>query len=91
MNIAGVLLRVHPGKLGRVRTALDRLPGVEVHAVTEDGRVLVTLEEENSAGDAVLRLHRLDGVLAAAIAYHHFEPEPEGDRDKDTNDETITA
>ncbi len=91
MNIAGVLLQVHPDRLDEVRSALDRFPGVEVHIVTEDGRLLVTVEEENPQGGTVLALHRLEGVLAASVAYHHFEPEPEGDKDEDSNDATITA
>ena len=91
MNVAGVLLQAHPDKLGQVRAALDRLPGVEVHMVTEDGRLIVTVEEEDERGDTVLALHRLDGVLAASITYHHFEPEPAGEKDEDSNDATITA
>ena len=91
MNIAGVLLQAHPDKLDRVRAALDRLAGVELHMVTEDGRLLVTVEEEDTRGDTVLALHRLDGVLVASIAYHHFEPEPEGDKDEDSNHATNTA
>ncbi len=89
MNIAGVLLQVHPDRLDEVRSALDRFPGVEVHKVTEDGRLLVTVEEEDPQGGTVLAVHRLEGVLAASVAYHHFEPED--DRDEDSNDEAITA
>jgi nitrate reductase NapD len=91
MNVAGVLLQVHPDKLGRVRAALDRFPGVEVHMLTQDGRLIVTVEEEGEGGDTVLALHRLEGVLAASISYHHFEPEPEDDKDEDSTDATITA
>ncbi len=95
MNIAGVLLQVHPERMDQVRSALDRFPGVEVHKVTEDGRLLVTVEEEDAQGDTVLALHRLQGVLAASVAYHHFEPEPEpepeDDKDAGPDDEAITA
>ena len=91
MNVAGILLQAHPDKLGRVRAALDRFPGVEVHMVTEDGRLILTVEEEDERGDTVLALHRLEGVLAASITYHHFEPEPAGEKDEESNDETITA
>jgi nitrate reductase NapD len=39
--------------------------------------MIVTVEDtdDNSAGDTVLALHRLPGVLSAALVYHHFEPE----------------
>ena len=51
----------------------------------------MTVEEEDERGDTVLALHRLEGVLAASITYHHFEPETEDDKDEDSNDATITA
>jgi nitrate reductase NapD len=91
MNISGVLLQVHPERMDEVRAALDRFDGVEVHMVTEDGRLIVTVEEEDSQGGTVLALHRLEGVLAASVTYHHFEPESDDDKDGVPNDETITA
>lgn len=91
MNIAGVLLQVHPGRMDEVRSALDQFPGVEVHKVTDDGRLLVTVEEEDAQGGTVLALHRLEGVLAASVAYHHFEPESDDDEDEGPNDGAITG
>jgi nitrate reductase NapD len=90
MNIAGVLLQVHPERMAEVRSALDRFPGVEVHKVTQDGRLLVTVEEEDAQGGTVLALHRLEGVLAASVAYHHFEPDDNG-KDDGPDDEAITT
>jgi nitrate reductase NapD len=91
MNITGVLLQVNPGRMDEVRAALDRFAGVEVHMVTEDGRLIVTVEEEDSQGGTVLALHRLEGVLAASVTYHYFGPESEDDKDGVPSDETITA
>jgi hypothetical protein len=64
MNISGVLLQVHPERMDEVRAALDRIAGVEVHMVTEDGRLIVTVEEEDSQGGTVLALHRLRRRIA---------------------------
>ncbi len=78
MNVAGVLVHATPAKLVELRRALAALPGVELHAATDDGRLVLTVEDAAvSAGDTVLALHRLDGVLSAALVYHHFEPNPE--------------
>lgn len=77
MNIAGVLVHSRPELAESVGRALDALPGVEVHRRSPDGRLVVTIEDrdEQSAGDSLLAMHRLDGVLSAALVYHHFEPQ----------------
>lgn len=77
MNICGVLIHAHPGKGAEVAAAIERLDGAELHQRVPHGRMVVTVEdtEEHSAGDTVLALHRLPGVLSAALVYHYFEPE----------------
>jgi len=52
------------------------MTGVEVHAVTSEGHLVVTIErptdgEMTGAFDAI---NRLPGVLSAALVYHHDEP-----------------
>lgn len=77
MNICGVLVHALPKKGKDVATAIAGLDGAELHDTIPDGRMIVTVEDtdDNSAGDTVLALHRLPGVLSAALVYHHFEPE----------------
>ena len=77
MNICGVLVHAQPGKGGDVAAAIQGLDGAELHQTVPDGRMVVTVEDtgKSSAGDTVLALHRLPGVLSAALVYHHFEPE----------------
>lgn len=75
MNITGILVSAHPGQTDALRDQLSALPGVEVHAVTPEGRMVVTVErptdgEMTGAFDAI---HRLPGVLSAALVYHHDE------------------
>ncbi len=77
MNICGVLVHALPKKGEDVAAAIAGLDGAELHNTVPDGRMIVTVEDtdDNSAGDTVLALHRLPGVLSAALVYHHFEPE----------------
>ena len=77
MNICGLVVHARPEQGDRLCAAIEDLPGAEVHARAPDGRLVVTVEDhgEACAGDTVLRLHRLPGVLSAAIVYHSFEPE----------------
>jgi len=75
MNISGVLVRSRPEKVFEVRRALEAIEGVEVHAATEDGRLIVTVEEDGdrAMADKVLGLQDLPGVIAASMVYHQFE------------------
>ena len=90
MNVTGVLVHAHPEKLSAVRAELETMPGVEVHLSGSDGRLVVTAEDTaaGSAGDAILAMHRMDGVLSATLVYHNFEPDPSegalsGERERD--------
>jgi len=77
MNICGVLVHAHPDRCADVAREIETVEGVELHHTLPDGRLIVTVEDigEASAGDAILALHRLPGVLSAALVYHHFEPQ----------------
>jgi nitrate reductase NapD len=77
MNICGVLVHAYPDRGDEVARAIGAIAGAELHCTVPDGRMVVTVEDagETSAGDAVLALHRLPGVLSAALVYHHFEPQ----------------
>ena len=74
MNIAGVVIQARPEKLAGVEAQLLGLPGVEVHATAEDGRMVVTVEDEAPRlADTVRGLQDVDGVLSASLIYHLFE------------------
>ncbi|MGW8227983.1 MAG: chaperone NapD [Gammaproteobacteria bacterium] len=78
MNIAGVVIHARPEKLAGVEAQLLELPGVEIHATADDGRMVVTVEDEESRlGDTVMAFHNVDGVLSASLIYHHFEDSEE--------------
>ena len=78
MNIAGVLVHSSPGQAEAVQGQLLSLPGVEVHATTDDGRLVVTVEEDDdrTSSETVMKMQNLDGVLSAAMIYHHCECDP---------------
>ncbi len=75
MNIAGVLVHSHPDFIEAVKHSLVTLPGVEVHAVSADGRMVVTVEGESAdaLADTFRGFNDMSGVLSAAMVYHHFE------------------
>lgn len=75
MNICGIMVHLRPETAHRVRQRLLQIPGVEIHAISDEGRAVVTLEEddEDRMADAMLRLQRSEGVLSASMIYHHRE------------------
>lgn len=77
MNICGVLVHANPDRIAEVAAALARLPGVELHGQADAGRMIVTVEDSAAgpACDGLAQIHALPGVVAAALVYHHFEPD----------------
>jgi nitrate reductase NapD len=77
MDIASAVVHAAPGKSAEVRAGLERVRGIEIRAETPDGRFVVTAEDtpEGSAGDAIMQLHRLDGVLSATMVYQYSDDE----------------
>ncbi len=75
MNISGVLVHAYPADAEAVRDNLLKLPGVEVHGISEKGSLVVTVEEDDSRlmADTVMKFQDLPGVLSAAMIYHHCE------------------
>jgi len=76
MNISGVLVMARPGHRSAVEDALAALPGVDVHAATEDDRLIITIEEpDGQVGKTILDIETLPGVLSAALVYQQSVPD----------------
>lgn len=73
-DITGVVVRAKPEQLDPIRMQLNALRGVEVHAVNENGNMVVTIEEqggEKIALDTLSQINQIPGVLATTLVYHH--------------------
>jgi len=75
MNISGVLVRVYPEQITSVGESLVAMQGVEVHGNSDDGRIVVTVEQDdaNQMSDVLTNMQTIPGVLAASMVYHQFE------------------
>jgi len=71
MNISGVLVKAYPKNLQSIETALATMQGVEVHGNNEDGRIVITVEQDNanSISDILGEIQDVPGVLSAAMIY----------------------
>jgi nitrate reductase NapD len=72
MNISSLIVHVRPELLKDLRGEMSVLPGVEVHGASDDGRLVITVEDtdESTVADTVIGVHNLKGVLSAAMVYH---------------------
>ena len=78
MNIAGVLIHAYPKFVQKVNKQLLKISGVEVHATTDEGKIIVTAEDDDDRilADTIMKFQDLDGVLSASMIYHHYECDP---------------
>ncbi|AAP85962.1 Chaperone NapD (plasmid) [Cupriavidus necator H16] len=74
-HIAGIVVHTLPDSLPQVRAAIEAITGAEIHAVSDDGKLVVTVEAPTSRAIAahLTCLHQLEGVLSAALVYQHNE------------------
>jgi len=70
-NLCSALVHAKEGQLERVKKELEQQLGVEVHAVTDDGRLIVTVEDEQRkvVGDRIMGFYNIEGVLSASMIY----------------------
>ncbi len=75
VEICGVLVHAKPGYSEYVQTELLTVPGVEVHQVTKDNRLVVTIERisETSLADSLSTFNSIANVLSATLIYEHAE------------------
>ena len=71
LHIAGLVVHASPARAARAAETIAALDGAQVHAQAHTGKLVVTLESATSEAmtDAIDRIRRIDGVLAAALVY----------------------
>lgn len=79
INISSVILGVLPADTAVVSTSLRELEGVEVHAVGEDGRMIVTIEsgDQDNTSNIFEAIRQTPGVISASLVYHQYESDPD--------------
>jgi len=79
MNISSAIIHALPGDVAVVQAGLATLAGVEVHAISPEGKLIVTIETDDDGSNVATyeRIGQLDGVMSAAMVYHQTESEPD--------------
>ncbi len=79
MNISSAIVHVVPQRLEEVRQTLLAMPGVEIHAESAEGKLIVVLEDDDlkAAADKYVALHGIAGVASVAMVYQYSDEESE--------------
>ena len=75
INICGLLVHTRLENAARVQELLEQFQGVEIHSLTDDGRLVVTIENDDP-GEMVSTINNIstaEGVISAAMVYQHHE------------------
>ena len=71
LHIASLVVHSTPRRLDSVAGTIATLPRAVIHALSANGKVVVTLEASSAEEMAqmVTSIQRIDGVLSAALVY----------------------
>lgn len=74
MNVSGILVHTRPDQTESVRVRLEAMPGVEVHATTPEGRLVVTIEksDDREMAEALDGFALIPQIISTSLVYHHF-------------------
>lgn len=83
MNISSAILHVAPLRLPEARAALSAMSGLEIHAESPEGKMVVVLEDDDleSAANKYVALHGLPGVASVAMVYQYSDDDTESEED----------
>jgi nitrate reductase NapD len=76
IHISSLVVHSRPECARAVADRLRGMAGVGVHGGVEAGKLVVTLEtaSEDEIVERLAGIQALEGVLAATLVFHHFEP-----------------
>ena len=74
-HVSSLIVHGKPDSVPAISSAIEDLPGAEIHAATEQGKIIVTLETENDATmlSLIQEINEIEGVLSAALVFHQVE------------------
>lgn len=75
MNICSVVVHANPARAIAVQAAIEAVEGAEVHGGVEEGKLVVTVENEDDSvmADSITGFTHIEGVLSTSMIYHHYE------------------
>ncbi|MGL5032063.1 MAG: chaperone NapD [Aeromonas sp.] len=74
-HISSLVVLTTPAARHQLAEHIGALEGAEVHAISDEGRLVVTLEGvgQRAIMAAIDAIHAMPSVLSAALIYHQFD------------------
>lgn len=91
MQICSLVVHVKPQLLDGVQADLQAMPGVEVHSVSSEGKLVITVEDVPGGAlvlDTLTAIGNVAGVLSTVLVYHYGDDETLGE---EVNSESHSA
>jgi nitrate reductase NapD len=75
-HVSSLVVHSRREHAAEIAAALRKMDGMEVHGGVEEGKLVVTLEtaSEGEIVECLNTVQLLEGVLAATLVFHQFEP-----------------
>jgi len=75
MNISSIVVHTRPQESSALQGRLAGLPGVDVHAAMDDGRIIITIEDTPTSvpSETLRSVQNMQGVLSAAMVYNYSD------------------
>lgn len=76
VHIAGIVVYCQASTIAGIQSRISSLPVAEIHAVSPDGKLIVTLETDSAQRivDYMDAIRALPGVINVVLVYQHAEP-----------------
>ncbi|KIQ79701.1 chaperone NapD [Aeromonas sp. L_1B5_3] len=74
-HVSSLVVLTQPTLRHQLAEEIAALDGAEIHAVTDEGKLVVTLEgaSQRPIMTAIDAIQAMPGVLSAALIYHQFD------------------
>ena len=78
-HIASLIVYAQSAQRDAVAVELNRIEGLEIHAIDPSGKLIVTLEADGEADilDCIDRIQAIAGILGANMVYHQIDNQSE--------------
>jgi len=74
IHLVSLVVMVRPDKMRQAQASINEIEGGEIHAQSEQGKMVVTLEAENNSElvERIDQVQHLPNVLSASLVYHQI-------------------
>ena len=75
MTICSLVVYARPNDAAVVEAVISSLDGVDVHAASNEGKLVVSLDhpDRTYCAETIMDLSNIDGVLSTTLVYEYYE------------------